>query len=150
VQFDRALVQSTENRVNSELSLQDERDVSAVILRYADAMDRRDWVRFATCFAEDFSADYGVGAQWSSGAAITAAMEEVYRDLGEALHRITNIVITKTGTDVYARSYIDGLSMRKDGTVAIRAEGYYDDVLIRTHDGWKIRRRRFVAVRLQR
>ena len=132
------------------LSLEDERDISALILRYADAMDRRDWTRFCSCFTNDFAADYGAGAIWSSSEEITAFMENLYRELGTALHRITNIVIRENGENVAVRSYVHGLSTRRDGTVAMDVEGYYDDLVVKVEGDWKIKNRRFVAARIRR
>ena len=130
------------------LSLQDERDIAHVILRYADAMDRHEWDRFLTCFTNDFTADYD-GFIMTSGAHMREIMENMYRDLGPALHRITNLAITDTGSEVTARSYVHGLSMAKNGTVAMEAEGYYDDALVKTADGWKTRKRKFTGVRVR-
>jgi len=47
------------------------------------------------------------------------------------------------------RSYVDGLLTWPDGRFKYRTEGYYDDLLIRTDHGWKIKSRRFTPVRFE-
>jgi hypothetical protein len=58
-------------------------------------------------------------------------------DVGDGVDRVT------------ARSYVDGLVMFPDGQAGTRANGYYDDELVATDEGWKIARRRFTAVLIQ-
>jgi hypothetical protein len=62
---------------------------------------------------------------------------------------MSNFVIEGEGDHATARSYVDALLMPStpDGEVH-QAAGWYEDEFIRTSDGWKIRRRRFVAVRM--
>jgi hypothetical protein len=130
------------------LSLQDERDITDVVVRYADAMDKREWERFRTCFSDDFTADYGAFTT-PDGDHFTKFMRDIYADLGQALHRLTNIVITGDGDKAGVRSYINGVSMAKDGTLSLETEGFFDDTVIRTKDGWKIQRRRFTPVSMR-
>ncbi len=131
-----------------ELPLQDERDITDVVMRYADAMDRRDWAHFRTCFSDDFTADYGAFTT-PNGDHFTQFMHDIYADMGQALHRLTNIAITGDGDKVAVRSYINGVSMAKDGTLSLETEGYFDDTVVRTPDGWKIQRRLFTSVSMR-
>ena len=61
--------------------------------------------------------------------------------------RITNITIENQNNEVLARSYVDAILTPVHSGVTHRAEGYYDDALVRTSDGWKIARRRFTLVK---
>jgi hypothetical protein len=70
----------------------------------------------------------------------------MYAHLGEALHRMTNIVIAEKNGKVTARSYVDGLTMNKDGSVAVHVHSYYDDVLTKTRDGWKLQFRKCTTI----
>jgi len=130
-------------------------DVADVLVRYATGIDGRDWDLFRSCFTEDCAADYGDIGAWHGADEITAWMREVHEACGPTLHRITNIVVTATDGDggggdrVTARSYVDGLVMFPDGQAGTRADGYYDDELVATGEGWKIARRRFTAVLIQ-
>ncbi len=40
------------------VSIEDERSIIAVLLRYATGIDTRDWNLFRTCFSEDFEAGH--------------------------------------------------------------------------------------------
>jgi 3-phenylpropionate/cinnamic acid dioxygenase small subunit len=124
-------------------------DVADVLVRYATAIDRRDWALFRTCFTEDCDADYGDIGAWHGVDAITDWMERTHRGCGHTLHRITNQAITPNGDGVAARSYVDAIVMAADNRHGTRGVGYYDDELVRTDEGWKIARRRFTLVLLQ-
>lgn len=127
-------------------------DVADVLIRYATGIDSRDWDLFRSCFTEDCEADYGDIGVWHSAEEITAWMRDVHEACGPTLHRITNIVVTAPVDGdgaLTARSYVDGLVMFPDGQAGTRANGYYDDEVVATDDGWKIARRRFTAVLIQ-
>ena len=131
------------------LSLEDERAVAAVILRYGTGIDTRDWALFRSCFTDDFQADYGVFGGWNSGDDITQAMEQMHAPLGLTLHRITNIVASAVPGGAKVRSYVDAiLTTGVPGEAPKQGIGFYEDELVTTVQGWKIRRRRFVAVHL--
>jgi len=131
------------------MTADDERAITAVLLRYATGIDRRDWPLFATCFAADFEGDYPGFGLWRGAHEITDFMQQAHAPLGPTLHRLSNFVIAGDGTSATARSYVDALLMpaTADGAVH-RAAGWYDDRLVRTADGWRISRRRFVAVQI--
>jgi SnoaL-like domain len=129
------------------LSPQDERAISALLISYGCAIDRRDWELFRACFSEDCECDYGSFGRWLGPTAITNYMKHVHADMGPTLHRITNIVMSMEGGQALARCYVDALLM----PVAVSGPvhhgiGYYDDQLIRTGTGWRIARRQFVPV----
>jgi 3-phenylpropionate/cinnamic acid dioxygenase small subunit len=125
-------------------------DVADVLVRYATGIDRRDWAEFRTCFTDDCVADYGDIGVWHGADAITEWMEQAHAGCGHTMHRITNPAVSPSGDGVAARSYVDAIVMAPDNRTGTRAVGYYDDELVHTDDGWKIARRRFTMVLLQR
>lgn len=130
------------------ISAEDEREISRLLFRYATSIDNRDWPLFRTCFSPDCEADYGAFGHWRGLREIAEFMEATHRRLGPSLFRITNITIENHNDEVLARSYVDAvLTARIHNGVTHRAEGYYDDALVRTSDGWKIARRRFTLVK---
>lgn len=137
--------------MTTALSLDVERAVIAVLLRYATAIDTRDWLLFRSCFADDFAGDYGPGKVWDGADAITRYMRERHRDLGATLHRVGNIVIAPFERDgAAARSYVDAILMPGIGSgEMVEAAGIYDDRLARVAGQWRIRSRRFTLVRLR-
>jgi len=131
------------------LTPRDEREIIAVLIRYATGIDRRDWPLFQTCFTKDARTDYGTFGQWSSAAQITAFMQQAHAPMGHTLHRISNFVIAAQGPGAIARSYVDALLMPGPaGGDVHRGIGYYDDELIKTAPGWRIILRRFTAVQI--
>lgn len=129
-----------------EIDREVRQDVADVLVRYASGIDRRDWDRFRTCFTDDCAADYGAIGAWSGADAITDWMQQVHDQCGHTMHRITNQDVRPTGDGVSARSYVEAIVMGADNQAGVRVDGYYDDELVRTDDGWKIARRTFTTV----
>jgi 3-phenylpropionate/cinnamic acid dioxygenase small subunit len=127
----------------------DEHQIVSTLIRYATGIDKRDWQLFHTCFAGGLRADYGDFGVWSSPAAITAAMEKMHNEVGPTAHRLSNFTITPTPDGASARTYVDAILMPKEpDQSAHRAIGFYDDELIKTSDGWKIKHRKFTSLQL--
>ncbi len=124
-------------------------DVADLIVRYASGIDRRDWKLLRSCFTDDCQADYGDVGRWQSGDEITEWMRTTHEPLGPSLHRITNQAVAHEGGGVTVRSYVDVVIVGPNNAGGAQAAGYYDDVVVRTDDGWKIARRRYTMVRLQ-
>lgn len=122
-------------------------DITHVLLRYATGIDSRDWTLFKTCFTEDCQLDYGALGAWNSSNAVTRFMEVSHS--GPSQHRLSNFAITVEATQARARTYVDALVLGPGGWGGAQTIGYYDDELIQTAAGWKIARRRFIAVRFK-
>ena len=125
-------------------------EVADVLVRYATAIDRRDWALFRTCFTDDCDADYGDIGRWHGIDAITDWMARTHEPCGHTLHRITNVAVTDHGDTVTARSYVDALIMFGDNERGTRAAGFYDDELVHADGGWRIARRTFTMVHAER
>lgn len=136
------------------------RDVADVLVRYATAIDRRDWALFRTCFTDDGDADYGDLGHRHGADEITGWMTRMHETCGHTLHRITNVVVTSTGEDndgdggdgearATARSYVDALVLGADNRSGVRGVGIYDDELVHRDGGWRIAKRRFTMVHTQ-
>jgi hypothetical protein len=132
------------------LSAEDEHRIASVTVRYATGIDRRDWALFRTCFTDDLQADYGEFGVWSSAEAITRAMEEMHLPFGPTLHRMSNTAPLAVPGGATARTYVDViLTPKETGGVITQAAGYYDDELVKSAAGWRIKKRRFTLVRFQ-
>jgi 3-phenylpropionate/cinnamic acid dioxygenase small subunit len=123
-------------------------EITDVLVRYATAIDRRDWSLFRTCFTPDVHAAYEGLPAWDGVDAITDYMADVHAPMGHTLHRVSNHAIDLTGTTARARTYVDAVLMAADGATGINAVGFYDDELVQAADGWRIVRRTFTSVRL--
>jgi 3-phenylpropionate/cinnamic acid dioxygenase small subunit len=120
-------------------------DIAEILVRYATGIDRRDWDLLRTCFIPACQADYGDIGSWDSADAIADFMISAHTDMGHTMHRISNIAIdVEPAADrAVARSYVDGILLAPDGQSGFNPVGWYDDVLVRTDDGWRIARRTF-------
>jgi 3-phenylpropionate/cinnamic acid dioxygenase small subunit len=127
---------------------EDRQDITDVLLRYATGIDRRDWALFRTVFTEDCVMEYGEIGTWNGVDAVTEFMEQSHGMAGHTLHRLTNVTITVTGDSATSRTYVDALILAPDNTSGVNAVGFYDDDLVRTGAGWRVRHRRFTAVRM--
>lgn len=122
-------------------------DISQVILAYATAIDNRDWALFRQCFTNELMADYGDFGCWQTLDQFAGFMEQIHRDLGATMHRISNIVVSLDVETAQAKSYVDAVLMPGgSGGQPHRAMGYYDDELVTVDGCWKIKRRIFTLV----
>ena len=117
-----------------------------VLVRYATAIDTRDWDLFRTCFTDDVDADYGDIGHWHGVDEITDWMAATHEPCGHTLHRITNVVVDEHEDRATARAYVEALVLFGDNAQGVRASGYYDDELVLEAGGWKIRKRTFTTV----
>jgi 3-phenylpropionate/cinnamic acid dioxygenase small subunit len=126
----------------------DRQDIFDLLVRYATAIDRRDWPLFRTVFTDDCELDYGEIGAWNGVHAVTKFMEQVHAMAGHTMHRLTNQAITVDGNKAASRTYVDAVIMAGDNQTGVNALGFYDDEIVRTADGWRIARRRFTQVRV--
>jgi 3-phenylpropionate/cinnamic acid dioxygenase small subunit len=126
---------------------EDRQDIADLMVRYATAVDRRDWRLFRTVFTEDCQLDYDLLGSFEGIDAFTDFVEKFHAPLGHTLHRMTNQTISVEGDRAEARTYGDLWLMSADNKSGANAIGFYDDEINRTHDGWRIARRRFTMVR---
>ena len=127
----------------------DRQEISDVLVRYATGIDTRDWPLFRTVFTDDCELDYGEIGTWRGVDAVVDFMTAAHEIAGYTLHRITNQAATVDGDTATARAYIDALIMSQDNTSGVSAVGFYNDELVRTDTGWRIRRRTFTPVLLR-
>lgn len=127
---------------------EDRQDIADVLLRYATGIDRKDWPLFRAVFTDDCELNYGEVGSWHGVDAITEFMQQAHEFASHTMHRLTNQVITVDGDAAESRTYVDALILVGDGNAGVNAAGFYDDELVRTDDGWRVARRRFVQVRI--
>jgi 3-phenylpropionate/cinnamic acid dioxygenase small subunit len=125
----------------SQLDAATRLDIADVVMRYATAIDTRDWQLFRTAFTADCVCDYGEIGRWQGLDEFATFMEQIHNRCGFSLHRLSNIVLTQDDSDVRSRSYVDALVLNPDNESGTRIAGYYDDRLVATPDGWRIAER---------
>jgi hypothetical protein len=110
-------------------------------MRYATALDTRDWDLFRTGFTDDCVCDYGQVGSWRGLEEFTAFMERAHARCGDSLHRVTNLVMRRDGDDVMCTSYVDALVLGPGNASGTRIAGRYEDRLTRASGSWRIARR---------
>ena len=116
--------------------------IRAVIDRYAAGVDQRDWELVRQCFTEDCRADYGQAGAWTSREPFVAWLDEIHRDVGPTMHRMSNHDVRVDGDSATATSYLDALlHVEHRGFDLLHVVAVYRDGLTRTDDGWRIEAR---------
>ncbi len=124
--------------------LVDERDILALLHRYAHALDEKRWDLLATCFTEDAVAIYGEVLGRKVGyPAIEETCKAALTHLDSSQHIITNQEITIDGDRATARCYVHAQHTKADtnGGDNYVIGGIYLDEIVRTAEGWRIRKR---------
>jgi probable F420-dependent oxidoreductase len=107
---------------------------------YADLIGRREFNRLADIFTTDVHARYCT-QEIAGLAALTNFMTDSHRDIGEVKHWIVDVEVEIRGEVAVARAAKRNiLRMAGSERPSVVAGRYLDD-LVRTPDGWRIRRR---------
>jgi hypothetical protein len=123
-------------------TIDDERAIIQVINRYGLAMDSRGWHLFPTIFAADVELDYS-GKRWSDLASFQRDFALAHADFDATQHAMTNHLVDARGDTAAAFTYC-AFRLMKRGTPGgdfLAGAAWYDDALVRTAAGWRIRRR---------
>jgi hypothetical protein len=117
--------------------------IREVIDRYGLGIDRRDWDLVRSCFTADCTADFGRPGRWQEREALITWLDEIHRDVGPTMHRLTNHRVDVDGDAATATSYLDALlQVEHRGYDLLHVVATYADELVRTDEGWKIASRR--------
>jgi hypothetical protein len=132
---------------NGEAQAMAEQDKAAIIEvlnLYGFALDARQWDLFDLCFTEDVEAVFGpAGAGWHGLGEFKRSFGEFHATLDNHQHTMMGHLVHVVGDKAYAFSYGNWLLVRnaaKDGPNWL-GTGWYDDELVRTPQGWRIKKR---------
>ena len=117
--------------------------IQRIINLYGVAVDSQNWSLFDEIFTPDIDALYNENARWSDRATIKSDFE-AYHDLFDGTqHMMSNHVIDVDGDTAQALTYAHWRLIRKGlpGGEFWEGNGWYDDTLVRTPNGWRINRR---------
>lgn len=125
--------------------LSDRLEIRELLDHYAAVVDQRRWDALHEVFTADAQVDY------TSTGGKQGVLQPVMQWLARALapwplnlHCISNVAIELDGERARSRCYFQAPMGRKreDGSQEIVVNaGWYDDELVRTASGWRIRRR---------
>jgi 3-phenylpropionate/cinnamic acid dioxygenase small subunit len=130
--------------------LDESRDaIQGVLVRYARAVDTRDWTLFRSCFTSDVIADYGEIGSWKGIESLAEFMIQGHLGMGRTQHLLTNfhmeIEDDRADTTTYVHSVTVLASHLDDWIDTI---GTYEDQFVRQTGEWRIARRTFRTTRL--
>jgi 3-phenylpropionate/cinnamic acid dioxygenase small subunit len=122
-------------------SQQDWLEITALVNRYAQAVDGKDWAMYASCFTADAAIDYSSAGGARGGVPESAAwLATMLAPLSVSQHFITNQLIEVMGDEAMCRAYFFGVvgDQSEAGSSLIWVGGIYEDRLRRTEAGWRI------------
>ena len=121
----------------------DKEQIAEVLIRYATGIDSKDWPLLRSCWTDEIDVDYQQLGRFTSADALTDVMRQLHENMGPTYHRMSNFVIAVDGDRATVRSYVQAVLMLQpdDSTNWVDALGHYDDVFVRTPDGWRISER---------
>jgi 3-phenylpropionate/cinnamic acid dioxygenase small subunit len=116
-------------------------EITALVNRYAQAVDSKDWAMYESCFTADAEIDYSSAGGARGGVAqSTAWLATMLAPISVSQHFITNQVIEVKGEEATCRAYFFGVvgNQSEAESSLIWVGGIYEDRLRRTDDGWRI------------
>jgi hypothetical protein len=121
----------------------DKDQIAEVLIRYATGIDSKDWPLLRSCWTDEIDVDYQQLGRFTSADALTDVMRQLHENMGPTYHRMSNFVIAVDGDRATVRSYVQAVLMLQpdDSTNWVDALRHYDDVFVRTADGWRISER---------
>jgi hypothetical protein len=121
----------------------DKEQIAEVLIRYATGIDSKEWPLLRSCWTDEIDVDYQQLGRFTSADALTDVMRQLHENMGPTYHRMSNFVIAVDGDRATVRSYVQAVLMLQpdDSTNWVDALGHYDDVFVRTADGWRISER---------
>ena len=128
--------------------LLDKAAIVDVTIRYCSALDSKDWSLLAMCFTTDAAATYQRPDEEAPTTFVGyVSIEKRLSDSMDALlrtqHAVSNHVIDISGDEARCRCYVRAQHVRQaaNGMEMFMVGGTYNDVLVRTDAGWRIRQR---------
>jgi ketosteroid isomerase-like protein len=117
--------------------------VVEVCVRYARALDRRDWDLLASCFDDDAVVEYSDMEPITGIAALTDVCRQVLEPLDVSQHLLGNHHVEIDGDRAHSECYLHAQHVSHALAPADKyVAGTYVDTLHRRDTGWKISRRR--------
>lgn len=124
--------------------LLDEREIYKTVVRYATALDSRDWRLLRTCFIDDAVAEYEGYGVAEGYAAIEQVCRETLTPLTRSHHLIGNVFPLVDGQEASCECYLQAqhVKLGTEGGDTFIVAGQYTDRLVRADHGWRIASRR--------
>ena len=114
-----------------------EREIYRQLIKFARAMDNRDWKAISAIMADSIKADFGTGEVQGS-AAVIDFIRSFLDGCGTTQHLLGNIIIEVAGDSATSRSYVSDMHLGKDtkSDISFRTLGDYCDEWKKTDGAW--------------
>jgi hypothetical protein len=114
----------------------DERDIERALIRFARAMDDRDWNTLSNILAPDAFGDFGTG-RLEGSAAIIELIRGFLDKCGVTQHLIGNVLVDVDGDHATSRAYVRDLHLsRTNPELTFHTLGDYRDRWERRDGRW--------------
>jgi len=122
---------------------EDKAEIIELVNLYAFALDSHRWDLFDRIFTDDVRADYGPGAEWPTRSDFVSAFVDIHQQHDCHQHTMMGHLVHVDGDKAYAFTYGNWLLIRHaaEGDPTWLGTGWYDDELVRTDRGWRIKDR---------
>ncbi len=134
--------------MNHDLAaLLDERAIVDVTIAYCWALDTRNWATLSEVFMPDSTARLGTGEQRDL-AEIIERISTALGHLDDSQHMVTCHQVVLDGDRATSRCYLQAQHIRRaaEGGANYIVAGRYEDQLVRTADGWRIKHRDLIVM----
>ena len=121
-----------ESNVADRLAIQD------VQVRYATALDSRDWPLLSTCFLADAQVHYASSPVLEGFEATRAFCDRALSPYRITQHLLGNHVAAIDGDTAMASCTLQAIHVTPGDTEIFTFFGTYSDTLVRTAEGWRI------------
>ena len=132
----------SDEQITAFQELLDRREIDDLLIRYATAVDTKDWDLWETCFTEDAFVDYeSAGGIKGKRPEVRCWLEKTLVMFPMTQHVVSNRVVEIEGDNATARSVFYnpmGLAQGESRQMLFFDGGYYNDKLFKTDAGWKI------------
>lgn len=119
--------------------------IISVINLYSIALDSHSWDLFEEVFTEDVESDYPGHLHWFDLASFRRDFTRMHEPLVSHQHQLGNPLVLIKGDCAWALTYgtFRLFATRRAEKFGDLTEGgaWYDDMLVRTSNGWRIRKR---------
>lgn len=126
----------------------DSEEIRALLIRYARAIDTKDWRLLRSCFTDEATSDYGDIGSWRGAGDLVRFMEDAHAGMGPTQHLLSNFQIEVSGDRASSCTYVHAVTvLATHPDDWIDTIGTYEDTLHRGTDGWRIVHRTFRTTR---
>jgi len=122
---------------------QDVQSIIGIINLYGFAVDTQRWDLFDRIFTADVEADFSKSAHWHDLQQFKSDFAVFHDPFDSTQHAMSSHLVNVSGDSAQAFSYGTWRLIRKgiEGGDFWEGTGWYDDILVRTAAGWRIKHR---------